>query len=68
MAIQCILVVVALACVPCMLIVKTLVMRRQHLWRRHLVRTCIRSSVTFFIAFKLFVALDKCNSPRLARK
>ncbi|KAI7803570.1 V-type proton ATPase 116 kDa subunit a isoform X2 [Triplophysa rosa] len=36
MAIQCLLVVIALACVPCMLIVKTLVMRRQHLWRRHL--------------------------------
>uniref|UniRef100_A0A672LK76 V-type proton ATPase subunit a n=1 Tax=Sinocyclocheilus grahami TaxID=75366 RepID=A0A672LK76_SINGR len=38
--IQCLLVITALACVPCMLIVKTLVMRRQYLWRRHLVRTC----------------------------
>ncbi|XP_052400681.1 V-type proton ATPase 116 kDa subunit a 1 isoform X1 [Carassius gibelio] len=35
-AIQCLLVVIAIACVPCMLIVKTLVMRRQHLRRRHL--------------------------------
>ncbi|XP_056309218.1 V-type proton ATPase 116 kDa subunit a isoform X1 [Danio aesculapii] len=34
--IQCLLVIIALCCVPCMLIVKTLVMRRQHLWRRHL--------------------------------
>lgn len=34
--IQCLLVIIALSCVPCMLIVKTLVMRRQHLWRRHL--------------------------------
>uniref|UniRef100_A0A671S3Q1 V-type proton ATPase subunit a n=2 Tax=Sinocyclocheilus TaxID=75365 RepID=A0A671S3Q1_9TELE len=39
--IQCLLVITALACVPCMLIVKTLVMRRQYLWRRHLVRTCL---------------------------
>ncbi|XP_065129202.2 V-type proton ATPase 116 kDa subunit a isoform X1 [Paramisgurnus dabryanus] len=36
MVIQSLLVVIALACVPCMLIVKTLVMRRQHLWRRNL--------------------------------
>ncbi|XP_026063850.1 V-type proton ATPase 116 kDa subunit a isoform X1 [Carassius auratus] len=35
-AIQCLLVIIALACVPCMLIVKTLVMRRQYLWRRNL--------------------------------
>ncbi|XP_030591575.1 V-type proton ATPase 116 kDa subunit a isoform X2 [Archocentrus centrarchus] len=35
-AIQSLLVVIALACVPCMLIVKTLVMRRQYLWRKHL--------------------------------
>ncbi|XP_050953786.1 V-type proton ATPase 116 kDa subunit a isoform X2 [Labeo rohita] len=35
-AIQCLLVIIAIACVPCMLIVKTLVMRRQYLWRRHL--------------------------------
>ncbi|XP_073697587.1 V-type proton ATPase 116 kDa subunit a isoform X3 [Garra rufa] len=34
--IQCLLVIIALACVPCMLIVKTLVMRRQYLWRRNL--------------------------------
>uniref|UniRef100_A0A8P4GB65 V-type proton ATPase subunit a n=1 Tax=Dicentrarchus labrax TaxID=13489 RepID=A0A8P4GB65_DICLA len=31
MAIQSLLVIIALACVPCMLIVKTLVLRRQHL-------------------------------------
>ncbi|XP_017580777.1 V-type proton ATPase 116 kDa subunit a isoform X2 [Pygocentrus nattereri] len=36
MAIQCLLVVIALACVPCMLIVKTLVLRKQYLWRKHL--------------------------------
>uniref|UniRef100_A0A8B9LP01 V-type proton ATPase subunit a n=2 Tax=Astyanax mexicanus TaxID=7994 RepID=A0A8B9LP01_ASTMX len=36
MAIQCLLVVIALLCVPCMLIVKTLVLRRQYLWRKHL--------------------------------
>ncbi|XP_051994848.1 V-type proton ATPase 116 kDa subunit a 1-like isoform X3 [Xyrauchen texanus] len=36
MVIQCLLVVVAILCVPCMLIVKTLVMRRQYLWRKHL--------------------------------
>uniref|UniRef100_A0A8C2CGE4 V-type proton ATPase subunit a n=1 Tax=Cyprinus carpio TaxID=7962 RepID=A0A8C2CGE4_CYPCA len=39
--IQCLLVIIAIACVPCMLIVKTLIMRRQYLWRRHLVRTCL---------------------------
>uniref|UniRef100_UPI0037E88D8F V-type proton ATPase 116 kDa subunit a 1-like isoform X3 n=1 Tax=Semicossyphus pulcher TaxID=241346 RepID=UPI0037E88D8F len=36
MAIQSLLVVIALACVPCMLIVKTLVLRRQHLWQKRL--------------------------------
>ncbi|XP_054462808.1 V-type proton ATPase 116 kDa subunit a isoform X1 [Anoplopoma fimbria] len=36
MALQSLLVVIALACVPCMLIVKTLVLRRQHLWRKNL--------------------------------
>ncbi|XP_056608468.1 V-type proton ATPase 116 kDa subunit a isoform X2 [Triplophysa dalaica] len=50
MVIQSLLVVTAIACVPCMLIVKTLVMRRQYLWRRHLVRTCLqRSEYCFFI-------------------
>ncbi|KAG7334794.1 hypothetical protein KOW79_001390 [Hemibagrus wyckioides] len=34
--IQCLLVVIALLCVPCMLIVKTVVLRRQYLWRKHL--------------------------------
>uniref|UniRef100_A0A3B5MHM2 V-type proton ATPase subunit a n=1 Tax=Xiphophorus couchianus TaxID=32473 RepID=A0A3B5MHM2_9TELE len=36
MGIQVLLVLIALACVPCMLIVKTMVLRRQHLWKRHL--------------------------------
>ncbi|KAJ7992355.1 hypothetical protein DPEC_G00277660 [Dallia pectoralis] len=36
MVIQTLLVVIALACVPCMLIVKTLVMRRQYLWKKNL--------------------------------
>ncbi|KAI5610577.1 V-type proton ATPase 116 kDa subunit a, partial [Silurus asotus] len=36
MVIQCLLVVIALLCVPCMLIVKTLILRRQYLWRKHL--------------------------------
>ncbi|XP_066497823.1 V-type proton ATPase 116 kDa subunit a [Hoplias malabaricus] len=36
MVIQCLLVVIALACVPCMLIVKTLILRREYLWRKHL--------------------------------
>uniref|UniRef100_A0A4W6EL28 V-type proton ATPase subunit a n=1 Tax=Lates calcarifer TaxID=8187 RepID=A0A4W6EL28_LATCA len=33
MGIQVLLVLIALACVPCMLIVKTMVLRRQHLWK-----------------------------------
>ncbi|XP_015241450.1 PREDICTED: V-type proton ATPase 116 kDa subunit a isoform 1 isoform X3 [Cyprinodon variegatus] len=36
MGLQIFLVLIALACVPCMLIVKTLVMRRQYLWQKHL--------------------------------
>uniref|UniRef100_A0AAQ5X635 V-type proton ATPase subunit a n=1 Tax=Amphiprion ocellaris TaxID=80972 RepID=A0AAQ5X635_AMPOC len=36
MGLQIFLVIIALACVPCMLIVKTLVLRRQYLWRKHL--------------------------------
>ncbi|XP_056870254.1 V-type proton ATPase 116 kDa subunit a isoform X1 [Takifugu flavidus] len=36
MGLQIFLVLIALACVPCMLVVKTLVLRRQHLWRKHL--------------------------------
>ncbi|XP_061761316.1 V-type proton ATPase 116 kDa subunit a isoform X1 [Nerophis ophidion] len=35
-ALQCLLVIIALACVPCMLIVKTLVLRRQYLRRKNL--------------------------------
>uniref|UniRef100_A0A8C7WR86 V-type proton ATPase subunit a n=1 Tax=Oryzias sinensis TaxID=183150 RepID=A0A8C7WR86_9TELE len=40
MGLQIFLVMIALACVPCMLIVKTLVLRRQYLWQKHLVRLC----------------------------
>nr|XP_061808045.1 V-type proton ATPase 116 kDa subunit a 1-like isoform X20 [Nerophis lumbriciformis] len=36
MGIQVLLVLIALACVPCMLVVKTMVLRRQHLWKKHL--------------------------------
>ncbi|XP_026180676.1 V-type proton ATPase 116 kDa subunit a isoform X2 [Mastacembelus armatus] len=36
MILQSFLVILALACVPCMLIVKTLVLRRQYLWRKNL--------------------------------
>ncbi|KAK0154617.1 V-type proton ATPase subunit a isoform 1 [Merluccius polli] len=36
MGIQVLLVLIALACVPCMLIVKTMVLRRQHLWKSKL--------------------------------
>ncbi|KAM9392336.1 V-type proton ATPase 116 kDa subunit a isoform 2-T2 [Pholidichthys leucotaenia] len=36
MGLQIFLVLMALACVPCMLIVKTLLLRRQYLWHRHL--------------------------------
>uniref|UniRef100_A0A3B3R6H5 V-type proton ATPase subunit a n=1 Tax=Paramormyrops kingsleyae TaxID=1676925 RepID=A0A3B3R6H5_9TELE len=36
MGIQSLLVVIALACVPCMLVVKTMVLRRQYLWKKHL--------------------------------
>ncbi|XP_038134222.1 V-type proton ATPase 116 kDa subunit a isoform X3 [Cyprinodon tularosa] len=36
MGLQIFLVLIALACVPCMLIVKTLVMRRQYLWQKNL--------------------------------
>ncbi|XP_062263885.1 V-type proton ATPase 116 kDa subunit a isoform X3 [Platichthys flesus] len=34
--VQSLLLVTALACVPCMLIVKTLILRRQYLWRKNL--------------------------------
>ncbi|XP_039972140.1 V-type proton ATPase 116 kDa subunit a isoform X3 [Xiphias gladius] len=36
MGVQSLLVIVALACVPCMLVVKTLILRRQYLWRKNL--------------------------------
>ncbi|KAG7246573.1 hypothetical protein CRUP_021609, partial [Coryphaenoides rupestris] len=36
MGIQVLLVLIALACIPCMLIVKTMVLRRQHLWKTKL--------------------------------
>uniref|UniRef100_A0A667WRI8 V-type proton ATPase subunit a n=1 Tax=Myripristis murdjan TaxID=586833 RepID=A0A667WRI8_9TELE len=38
MGVQSLLVIIALACVPCMLIVKTLVLRRQYLWQKNMVR------------------------------
>lgn len=37
MGIQILLVLIALACVPCMLIVKTMLLHRQNLWKKHLV-------------------------------
>uniref|UniRef100_A0A674PP93 V-type proton ATPase subunit a n=1 Tax=Takifugu rubripes TaxID=31033 RepID=A0A674PP93_TAKRU len=37
MGIQILLVLIALACVPCMLIVKTMMLHRQNLWKKHLV-------------------------------
>uniref|UniRef100_A0A7N6BCH7 V-type proton ATPase subunit a n=1 Tax=Anabas testudineus TaxID=64144 RepID=A0A7N6BCH7_ANATE len=46
MGIQVLLVLIALACVPCMLIVKTMVLRRQHLWKKHLV-LCVLTTSTF---------------------
>uniref|UniRef100_A0A674NJW6 V-type proton ATPase subunit a n=1 Tax=Takifugu rubripes TaxID=31033 RepID=A0A674NJW6_TAKRU len=36
MGIQILLVLIALACVPCMLIVKTMMLHRQNLWKKHL--------------------------------
>uniref|UniRef100_A0A667X6T1 V-type proton ATPase subunit a n=1 Tax=Myripristis murdjan TaxID=586833 RepID=A0A667X6T1_9TELE len=36
MGVQSLLVIIALACVPCMLIVKTLVLRRQYLWQKNM--------------------------------
>uniref|UniRef100_A0A8C4HX44 V-type proton ATPase subunit a n=1 Tax=Dicentrarchus labrax TaxID=13489 RepID=A0A8C4HX44_DICLA len=48
MGIQVLLVLIALACVPCMLIVKTMVLRRQHLWKKHLV---CESDPTYNLSF-----------------
>uniref|UniRef100_A0AAY4AZY7 V-type proton ATPase subunit a n=1 Tax=Denticeps clupeoides TaxID=299321 RepID=A0AAY4AZY7_9TELE len=45
MGIQSLLVLIALACVPCMLVVKTMIVRRQYLWKKHLV------GFFFFFAF-----------------
>uniref|UniRef100_A0A3B3Q6R0 V-type proton ATPase subunit a n=2 Tax=Paramormyrops kingsleyae TaxID=1676925 RepID=A0A3B3Q6R0_9TELE len=36
MVIQCMLVVIAVLCVPCMLIVKPFILRRQYLWKKRL--------------------------------
>uniref|UniRef100_A0A8C1RTJ1 V-type proton ATPase subunit a n=1 Tax=Cyprinus carpio TaxID=7962 RepID=A0A8C1RTJ1_CYPCA len=46
--IQSLLVVIALACVPCMLVVKTMVLRRQYLWKKHLV--CLFTLLKFNVA------------------
>uniref|UniRef100_A0A8C5FAH1 V-type proton ATPase subunit a n=1 Tax=Gadus morhua TaxID=8049 RepID=A0A8C5FAH1_GADMO len=48
MGIQILLVLIALACVPCMLIAKTLVLRRQHLWKAKLVLCLCGSSSMLF--------------------
>lgn len=45
MGIQSLLVVIAMSCVPCMLVVKTMVLRRQHLWKKHLV--CFHAPMSF---------------------
>uniref|UniRef100_A0A8C6KG92 V-type proton ATPase subunit a n=1 Tax=Nothobranchius furzeri TaxID=105023 RepID=A0A8C6KG92_NOTFU len=47
MGLQIFLVLLALTCVPCMLIVKTLVLRRQHLWRKRLVRRLLLTNGYF---------------------
>uniref|UniRef100_A0A8C6T5Z8 V-type proton ATPase subunit a n=1 Tax=Neogobius melanostomus TaxID=47308 RepID=A0A8C6T5Z8_9GOBI len=47
MGIQVLLVLIALACIPCMLVVKTMVLRRQHLWKMRLV--CLFSPFTFLL-------------------
>uniref|UniRef100_A0AAY5L060 V-type proton ATPase subunit a n=1 Tax=Esox lucius TaxID=8010 RepID=A0AAY5L060_ESOLU len=47
MGIQIMLVLIALACVPCMLIVKTMVLRRQHLWKKHLYNPDVHLSLQF---------------------
>lgn len=49
--IQCFLVVVALLCVPWMLLFKPLVLRHQYLRRKHLVGVCLLLKVTRFIFF-----------------
>uniref|UniRef100_A0A672HMZ5 V-type proton ATPase subunit a n=1 Tax=Salarias fasciatus TaxID=181472 RepID=A0A672HMZ5_SALFA len=49
MGLQTFLVLIALACVPCMLIVKTLILRRQYLWRKHLVRRGKTRTATPFL-------------------
>lgn len=51
MVIQCLLVIIALLCVPCMLIVKTLVLRRQYLRRKHLVRLKYHLNIYEFCTF-----------------
>uniref|UniRef100_A0A8C6LVY4 V-type proton ATPase subunit a n=1 Tax=Nothobranchius furzeri TaxID=105023 RepID=A0A8C6LVY4_NOTFU len=54
MGIQVLLVLIALACVPCMLIVKTMVLRRQHLWKTHVVRV---SQTTSYISHMVMMFL-----------
>uniref|UniRef100_A0AAR2J157 V-type proton ATPase subunit a n=1 Tax=Pygocentrus nattereri TaxID=42514 RepID=A0AAR2J157_PYGNA len=55
--IQSLLVVIALACVPCMLVVKTMVLRRQYLWKKHLV--CSHTLV--FVLFLLVLIVHLCT-------
>uniref|UniRef100_A0A672Q3X0 V-type proton ATPase subunit a n=1 Tax=Sinocyclocheilus grahami TaxID=75366 RepID=A0A672Q3X0_SINGR len=59
--IQSLLVVIALACVPCMLVVKTMVLRRQYLWKKHLVClfTLIKTSQTSSLFFILYMAVHQ---------
>uniref|UniRef100_A0A8C9TH22 V-type proton ATPase subunit a n=1 Tax=Scleropages formosus TaxID=113540 RepID=A0A8C9TH22_SCLFO len=67
MGIQSLLVVIALACVPCMLIVKTLVLRRQYLWRKHLVCPSVLYISQTSLSFKRTVQgssnADSCILP-----
>uniref|UniRef100_A0A674MRN7 V-type proton ATPase subunit a n=1 Tax=Takifugu rubripes TaxID=31033 RepID=A0A674MRN7_TAKRU len=50
MGIQILLVLIALACVPCMLIVKTMMLHRQNLWKKHLVSLYQYNHVHFVLS------------------
>lgn len=56
MVIQSLLVVIALACVPCMLVVKTMVLRRQYLWKKHLVRAYSQFNICITHSFGIFAS------------